>query len=57
MRSHLIYAVKDYIAKFILYGMNELLTAEKWATKVNYLLEKDRLINDPDNYSVNISCL
>ncbi|KAH0609692.1 uncharacterized protein H6S33_013178 [Morchella sextelata] len=31
--------------------MNELLTAEKWATKVNYLLEKDHLINDPDNYS------
>jgi hypothetical protein len=57
VRSHLVYAIKDYMVKGILYGIKELLTVDKRATKVNYLLEKDRFISDSDNYSVNISCL
>lgn len=57
MRSHLVYAIKDYMARGLLYGMKELHTADSRATKVNYLLEKDRFISDPENYSVSISFL
>ncbi|KAH0608765.1 uncharacterized protein H6S33_001899, partial [Morchella sextelata] len=39
------------MVKGILYRMKELLTVDKRATKLNYLLEKDRFISDPDNYS------
>ncbi|KAH0604884.1 uncharacterized protein H6S33_006552 [Morchella sextelata] len=51
VRSHLVYAIKDYMARGLLYGMKELHTADSRATKVNYLLEKDRFISDPENYS------
>jgi hypothetical protein len=45
------------MARGLLYGMKELHTADSRATKVNYLLEKDRFISDPENYSVSISFL
>lgn len=46
------FAIKDFVAKGLLYGLKDLTTPETRADKVNYLLENDRFISDPDNYAV-----
>ena len=52
MRSHLVFAVKDYMSKDLLYGLSEEKTPEAKGKKVSFLLENDRFISDPDNYTV-----
>lgn len=52
MRSHLVFAVKDYMSKGLLYGLSEEEAPEAKGKKVSFLLENDRFISDPDNYTV-----
>ncbi|RPB06968.1 hypothetical protein P167DRAFT_579802 [Morchella conica CCBAS932] len=52
VRLHLVFAIKDFVAKGLLYGLKYLTTPETRADKVNHLVENDRFISDPDNYAV-----
>lgn len=46
------FEIKKCVVKGLLYGLKDLTTPETKADKVNYLLENDRFISDPDNYAV-----
>ncbi|RPB06351.1 hypothetical protein P167DRAFT_580661 [Morchella conica CCBAS932] len=52
VRSHLVFAIKDFVANGLLYGLKDLTTPEMRADKIKYLLENNCFISDSDNYVI-----